>query len=496
MHLYEASGFEILLTSTPIPHTVDLLSARKSMKVISIPELDELLSATQSSRPYPYERDIGHASKEPFVALHTSGSTGLPKMTVLTHGAFAACDAFQRIPSLGHSPTIIESLRGRRAFLGMPLSLASGVFALLAMPVFYDVIPVLGPPISLTAEIIDEIHGSGNIQASIIRASILEDIANTPLYLERLAGLDCVLNGGCALSQTAGDQIIKKTSIISYMGSTETLLLPIDLPEREDWQFYDFSPCIGAEFRHYCQDLYELVIVRNAEHEEYQPIFAVFPHLSEYFMKDLYSKHPSKPGLWRYAGRCNNVITFSHGNKLNVLPMERIITNHSEVSAAVIVGEARNQSALLIESRQPLWSHVDKMRMVESIWPQVERANNICRDYGRISRDRIIFSLPEMPMVRAKKGGIERNSTVKRYEKKIDALYAAKNLDATKTNMRPTESTAVQEISPTKMFSTRFHRITVLQHWDQLLRVIGDHGCNYDIDGKSLNLTTIVAVAR
>lgn len=470
------------------------MSAQKPVEVITIPELDELLSTTETARLYPYEKTIDHAWKEPFVALHTSGSTGPPKLTVLTHGTFAACDGFQSITSLGHPPTAIEALKGKRVFLGMPPSHAAGLFALLAMPVFYNVIPVMGPPISLTTDIIDEIHAHGNVKASIVRASVLEEIINRPSYLERLTGLDFVLNGGCALSQTAGDQIIKKTSILSFMSSTETLLLPMEFPDREDWQYCSFSPCMGAEFRHYCNDLYEMVIVRNADYEKYQAIFATFPHLLEYSMKDVYSKHPSKPGLWRYEGRCDNIITFSHGRKLNVLPMEKIITSHTAVSAAMVVGQARMQSALLIEASQPFCSNKDIARLVDSVWPYVERANQTCDEHGRISRDRIIFSSPEKPMVRSKNGNIDRRGTLTRYEKEIDVMYTIANPDA--ANITRTKSPAAQRNPSTVVSGLRFHSATVLSHWEQLLGMIGEGGYTYTIDGNSLDMATIVAVAR
>ncbi len=40
------------------------------------------------------------------------------------------------------------------------------------------------------------------------------------------------------------------------------------------------------------------------------------------------------------------------------------------------------------------------------------------------------------------------------------------------------------------------HRHTVLRHWDKLVELIGDPGREFAIDGKSLHLATVVAVAR
>ena len=40
------------------------------------------------------------------------------------------------------------------------------------------------------------------------------------------------------------------------------------------------------------------------------------------------------------------------------------------------------------------------------------------------------------------------------------------------------------------------HGQTILQHWDEMVALIGDPGKEYAIDGESLNLATVVAVAR
>lgn len=40
------------------------------------------------------------------------------------------------------------------------------------------------------------------------------------------------------------------------------------------------------------------------------------------------------------------------------------------------------------------------------------------------------------------------------------------------------------------------HGQTILRHWDKLVELIGDPGREFAIDGESLNLATVVAVAR
>lgn len=87
------------------------------------------------------------------------------------------------------------------------------------------------------------------------------------------------------------------------MASTETSILTQYATDPEDWQYIlpDLRIC-GIEMRPYRQNLYNPVFVRNAAQADHQGVFKNFPHLNEYATSDLYEKHPTKPGLWKYVG--------------------------------------------------------------------------------------------------------------------------------------------------------------------------------------------------
>ncbi|KAL9070425.1 MAG: hypothetical protein Q9161_004849 [Pseudevernia consocians] len=157
------------------------------------------------------------------------------------------------------------------------------------------------------------------------------------------------------------------TSVFCLMGSTETMLLPTEVADRKNWQYFGFSPCMGGEFRHLWDDLYELFIVRNSEFEASQSVFYTFPNLQERNTKDLYSKHPEKPGLWRYRGRSDDLIVFSTGEKVNPMGMEEVIGSHTDVSAALLVGQGRRRSSLLIEAKKSLMSPEEREGLFEDL---------------------------------------------------------------------------------------------------------------------------------
>lgn len=57
-------------------HVSDMLAARP-MKHAVIPDLEDLLDQTKAPY-YPYEKTFEEAKYDPYVVLHTSGTTGIP----------------------------------------------------------------------------------------------------------------------------------------------------------------------------------------------------------------------------------------------------------------------------------------------------------------------------------------------------------------------------------------------------------------------------------
>jgi hypothetical protein len=64
-------------------------------------------------------------------------------------------------------------------------------------------------------------------------------------------------------------------------------------------------------------DLCELVL--KPRDTKYQTIFHTFPEIQEWRTKDLFKQHPSKPFLWKYSGRRDDIVVLSNGEKVRVL---------------------------------------------------------------------------------------------------------------------------------------------------------------------------------
>lgn len=394
------------------------------MKTILFPGLDHFLK-DDTVEHYPYLKTFAQARLEPLVALHTSGSTGIPKPVIMVHGTLSCIDAYRLIPSLGFREVAGPSWDGTRLFLAFPLFHAASMCYLLGLGIYCGVICVLPPSgVPLTVSIADQIHTTGNVQGSALPPSILVDLVKEPSFQKNLWPLQYVIYAGGPLLKETGDAICSKTKLVTLTGSTEVGLPAIEVGERGDWDYLSYSPLMGYDYRPIELDgMYEQFIVRQSSLNLFQSVFSTFPNLNEYSMNDLYEKHPTKPGLVRLCGRTDDVITFSTAEKLNPTTMEDTINSHPDVLSALVAGQGKLQPCLIIESRTALTSEDAKERMIEDIWPTVERANRDCPAHGRIMKDFIIIIGPETPFLRSGKGTVQRMMTLDIYKSQIDMLY-------------------------------------------------------------------------
>ncbi|KAA8569373.1 hypothetical protein EYC84_001021 [Monilinia fructicola] len=299
--------------------------------------------------------------------MHTSGSTGTPKPIVVTQGVFTGLDASQKVPSMYGLSTTSESWRDLRCFLTLPL------------------FPVLPPPVPFNVKIANDVIVHGKVQAAELPPAVLVEISKVPEYLDNLRPLNSVMTGGGPLPNGPGDLISSRTHLFVGFGSTETGHIQNAFPPRGDWDYFDFSTAFGVEMRHYSDELYEIVIIFQNTRR------AIF------FLSILRKKN-----LWRHEGRSDDIIVYSSGEKFNPISMESHLGSHPEVKAAVVYGDKKFQSALLIEPVQPEKS---KEALLDELWPTIETANATSPAHARImSKDFVTFATADKPLPRAGKG--------------------------------------------------------------------------------------------
>lgn len=297
-----------------------------------------------------------------------------------------------------------------------------------------------------------------------------------------LGPLKYVLPAGGAVSKAAGDAIIKYTTLLNVLGTTELGTLRGLEVDQEDWEYIRPSIDAGVEFRHVSGDCYEMFVVRDERLKGLQPTFEIFPDLQKFSTHDLFSKHPSKNDHWLYCGRSDDVIVFLNGEKTNPILMEGLLQNHPDVRSALVVGQNRFEAALLIEpSQHSKVSSIHRAELIENLWPVVEEANRISPAYARVSKSHILFTSSEKPMSRAGKGTVQRRFTIEKFSAEIDALYA----DAVKMNDR----NALAKVDPLNMKQSVHQIVAFAMGLEQL-------GVDEDFFSRGMDSLQVIQTAR
>lgn len=263
-----------------------------------------------------------------------------------------------------------------------------------------------------------------------VSPATLRELSHEPRLISELLarGHEYFFYAGGDLPQGIGDKISRLFKLFTVMGATEIGAWPqvrkVGGWDHENWDYVAPRPNAGIEFVQRTDELYEQVVVRKPEFKDIQPAFVLFPELQEYYLKDLYSKHPSQPGLWKFRGRSDDIIVFLNGEKTNPITFEHTVGSHPDVSGALVAGAQRWEACLLVEVQgNPAISPQERSTYLDKIWPLVEQANQECPAHARISKSLVLFTKQEKPMARAGKGTIQRQATVALYKDEIDSLY-------------------------------------------------------------------------
>ncbi|KAL1885457.1 putative NRPS-like protein biosynthetic cluster [Paecilomyces lecythidis] len=402
---------------------LDIKKLKPDLEIIEIPSLAEMLA--NEAQHYPYNRTYEEVKDETCLIIHSSGTTGIPKPVPLTHGYIACLDRNAFMP---HPPnrksTLWYDLTRKDLLLGTTPFFHLMGFVPLVEAIFHGFPFVTGPDKPLAVDFLVDVMKATRPTAALLPPSLLEEMSHFDRSIEALSKLKYVIFGGAPLAPEVGEKLRKYTGIRTVIGSSEAGLIPTMIPlAEEDWGYYDFNTCWEFDMQPVGDGSYELIITRP-QTRDYHGIFHTYPHLNEYRTKDSFIQHPTKPHLWKYHGRLDDVIVLSNGEKFNPVTMEKIIEAHPMVSRALVVGEGRFQSALLIEPNWNLWTgERPNSDLIEQIWPTVHQANNIALAHGRIAKNRIGLASRDKPFKTTPKGTTQRRLVNQDYAQEIGAIY-------------------------------------------------------------------------
>lgn len=274
--------------------------------------------------------------------------------------------------------------------------------------------------VELLARVIDETHPV----TSLLTPSVIEDIGSSPQGLDLLRRFEVIFFGGAPLSPKIGDILCQDIMLQAIIGSSEAGFVASLAPtDRNDWAWFEWNSYAAIDMQYAVDGAYELVL-RGTETRDFSAIFHTYPELKEYRTKDLFVPHPTKAGLWRYHGRFDDVIVLSNGEKFNPIEMEQVIEGHPLVSKALVVGQGRLQSALLVEPNWNKWAETQaEGSLIDKIWSSVQEANIIAPGHGRVLKTKIGVASKDKPFKKTPKGSIQRRLVINDYTEEIDAIY-------------------------------------------------------------------------
>ncbi|KAL1980701.1 hypothetical protein VTN96DRAFT_3618 [Rasamsonia emersonii] len=466
-HVYLAQSTDchiFLCTPSLLPLVEQIQHHQSPSRHVLVPELQEWLPAVEVDKEqpvYPYAKTWDEAKDDPCLIVHTSGSTGVPKIVTYTNDMLANVDRLRHLLPVEGCRCLVWEMPGRRLYSTIPIFHILGIGSSLLFPVFYDAVGVLGPPDKpVTPELADQMHQFARLDGGIYPPSLLQDLVRDEDKREHLRSLKVILYGGAPLERSCGEWLVNNmgSRLRSLIGSTEGTMWPTLVPVDPvtDWQYTHFHPASGATFvpvnasissmpgkqkeEEEEQELYELIFERSPDIEDYTNFFRYAPHLDRWATKDLWTPHPDpakRASHWRYRGRTDDLVLLSGEVKMYAAQLEARIETHPLVRAAFVGGNQRKWPFLLVEIMPDIEDEQQRYKILdEQIWPWIEQQllsssssssknvnSSLQHEAVRLRRPLVLVADPKRPIVRASKGSIQRNATCKLYEREIEELY-------------------------------------------------------------------------
>ncbi|KAL7920237.1 hypothetical protein ACQKWADRAFT_328838 [Trichoderma austrokoningii] len=419
---------------------IQKILAEQQLEVTQVPNAKEWLEATPSH--FPYNHSALETRSHPWIALHTSGSTGIPKKIVICQANLQLLGTFRNVRDQQNNPSLYSAWASRstRVFNPMPLFHAAGLGMLMMLTVNYKMPCALNiPEKPLNTELVMQSLAHAGVDGALLPPSVIEDVSSTKDGLKALANLNFLSFGGGSLSGPVGDKLVDNGAyIINLYGASENF--PLALQEQTNprlWQYFVFNPeLIGAEMVPTAwEGIYGFKIRRNPRDAGLQPVFNNFPDTDEFLTGDLFQAHEFLPNNYKYYGRNDNVIVFSNGEKLNPVTIEDIVVAHPALKHVLVVGQRKFQPAIILEPKKPLQSDAEAEALINDVWPLIEQANKQTVAHGRIVRQLVAISDPHLPFLLAGKGTVQRIQTVRLYEDYIESIYSRADATVNDVNL-------------------------------------------------------------
>ncbi|KAL1850999.1 hypothetical protein Daus18300_012733 [Diaporthe australafricana] len=374
----------------------DILRAHP-VKHALIPELDDLLSLQDQAPPYPFHKTWDEGKLDPYMVLHSSGTTGDPKPVEYTHLFYGNAWTYIFLPDVygrEHFHDLMYPGNGTRFLLTSAPFHAMSATCALPMSVFGQ--GILCPGFrhrAITTGDIREYLEYARVTKAALTPWMMEDVARKPNPERYIKPFESVLFGG-------GIQF-----------------------RRSEAEFFDER---GSQV-----PLYEIVLTMTDETAPYASWHVrqgmtpdnTKPPYPEYRPGDLWTPHPDlekAPFVFKFAGRTDDTFTLSTASNIHPGPIETAIGAHPKAGGVMIVGNQRRQPLALIEVAE---GAEPTAGLKEEIWESViEAANANMPAHATITRTHVAL-VPHASFIRTPIGKVIRRKTEAKYADLINKVY-------------------------------------------------------------------------
>ncbi|KAF3762997.1 hypothetical protein M406DRAFT_352154 [Cryphonectria parasitica EP155] len=392
--------------------------------------------AHEPSEKYgPNEQDFtqcwpGIQETHPAVILHSSGTTGLPKLVYKPH--YAVLNRLRTLPGVLHGTSLIGSWHYNSVgFHSMLFSLSRG-----NGPAIWsnELIPLEGKEYG---EILTKLQpvtawfNPANLYASV----------STSEGLNALKQADLVVTTGGVFPQQLGRELVGQgVRLVNIYGMSElsagVRLIPASRTRGDaDWEYVQAHPDtaphiwfrplddLAGEGSPGTTPLYELVVLPSHPTQDKQ--FANRPDGS-FHTGDLFVEHPSRPGCYKCLGRLSDEVRIAPDGHdhvgLNAITYEHLAMagNGDVLQEAVLFGRESPDAGLLLFTRPG--GAVAAEVIVQKVWDALDQAFRK-GDLPLAIKKKMMVVIRDAKVPRTSKGNIIRPEIYQRWEEDIVASY-------------------------------------------------------------------------
>ncbi|KAF5554647.1 male sterility [Fusarium mexicanum] len=341
--------------------------------------------------------------------LHSSGSTGLPKLVSVPNGA-----------ALNRYTANLGSL-GLDTLTTVPLYHAFGMSSFFRCFISKKTIQLYSRLAIKTSHLLQVTRSQTFGLFSAVPFTI-KLLAESEEGMRFLRSFSIITTGGSPMPEDLGNELVRRgVQLVSVYGSSETgtLLTSLRPADDHEWSWLRVPEEGGhfLRFEHQGSGTYELICAK-----EWPMLADSNQDDGSWRTKDLFTKHPTIPRAFKYVGRLDDILVLENGEKFNPISVESEISSSPLIDGCIIFGTGKPAAGIaVIPSEVADYLTKDEFRLL--LGRTIDKAQVSLPLYGRITEDMVLLLPKDSVAPRTDKGTIIRRIFLQTYEQEIQAIY-------------------------------------------------------------------------